>query len=280
MSQAAQRLRQMLNSPGMVVAPFVFDAFQARIAQAAGFEAVYMTGFGTAAARGFPDVGLLTMAEMVENVRYIANAVNIPLVCDADTGYGNPVNVYRTVREYEVAGAAALHIEDQVWPKRCGFLAGKQVIPMEEMVPKVQAACDARRDTNFVIIARTDALAVNGWEDVIKRARAYRAAGADLIFVDGIRTLDDMKRYAQELRDLPLLYNGQLLPVQEIQKFGFKLTIYTATLMAFYLRMRDAMQELKSTGSIARGAEFGLFEEMTSLLGVPEAMALGKKYGS
>ena len=280
MSHAAQRLRQMLNGPGMVVAPFVFDAFQARIAQAAGFEAVYMTGFGTAAARGFPDVGLLTMAEMVENVRYIANAVNIPLVCDADTGYGNPVNVYRTVREYEAAGAAALHIEDQVWPKRCGFLAGKQVIPMEEMVPKVQAACDARRDTNFVIIARTDALAVNGWEDVIKRARAYRAAGADLIFVDGIRTLDDMKRYATELADLPLLYNGQLLPVQEIQKFGFKLTIYTATLMAFYLRMRDAMQELKATGSIARGAEFGVFEEMTSLLGVPEAMALGKKYGS
>jgi 2,3-dimethylmalate lyase len=281
MSHTAQRLRQMLNSPGMVVAPFVFDAFQARIAQAAGFEAVYMTGFGTAAARGFPDVGLLTMAEMVENVRYIANAVNIPLVCDADTGYGNPVNVYRTVREYEAAGAAALHIEDQVWPKRCGFLAGKQVIPMEEMVPKVQAACDARRDTNFVIIARTDALAVNGWDDVITRARAYRAAGADLIFVDGIRTLDDMKRYAQELGDLPLLYNGQLLPVQEIQKFGcFKLTIYTATLMAFYLRMRDAMQELKATGSIARGAEFGVFEEMTSLLGVPEAMALGKKYGS
>jgi len=280
MSHAAQRLRQMLNGPGMVVAPFVFDAFQARIAQAAGFEAVYMTGFGTAAARGFPDVGLLTMAEMVENVRYIANAVNIPLVCDADTGYGNPVNVYRTVREYEAAGAAALHIEDQVWPKRCGFLAGKQVIPMAEMVPKVQAACDARRDANFVIIARTDALAVNGWEDVITRGRAYRAAGADLIFVDGIKTLDDMKRYAQELADLPLLYNGQLLPVQEIQKFGFKLTIYTATLMAFYLRMRDAMQELKATGSIARGAEFGVFEEMTSLLGVPEAMALGKKYGS
>lgn len=280
MSHTAHRLRQMLNGPEMVVAPFVFDAFQARLAQAAGFQAVYMTGFGTAAARGFPDVGLLTMAEMVDNVRYIANAVEIPLVCDADTGYGNPVNVYRTVREYEAAGAAALHIEDQVWPKRCGFLAGKQVIPMAEMAPKVQAACDARRDSNFVIIARTDALAVNGWEDVIKRAWAYRAAGADLIFVDGIKTLDDMKRYAKELGDLPLLYNGQLLPVPEIATFGFKLTIYTATLMAFYLRMRDAMQELKATGSIARGAEFGVFEEMTTLLGVPEAMALGKKYGS
>src|SRR5215813_8751656 len=245
MSQAAQRLRQMLNSPGMVVAPFVFDAFQARIAQAAGFHAVYMTGFGTAAARGFPDVGLLTMAEMVENVRYIANAVALPLICDADTGYGNPVNVHRTVRDYESAGAAALHIEDQVWPKRCGFLAGKQVIPLEEMVPKVEAACDARRDPHFVIIARTDALAVNGWEDVTKRARAYRDAGADLIFVDGIRTLEDMQRYVQEIGDLPLLYNGQLLPVNEIEKMGFRLTIYSATLMGFYLRMRDMMRELK-----------------------------------
>lgn len=278
MSEAASRLRQMLDGPEMVVAPFIFDAFQARIAQAAGFQAVYMTGFGTAASRGFPDVGLLTMAEMVQNVRYIANAIEIPLICDADTGYGNPVNVYRTVREYEAAGAAALHIEDQVWPKRCGFLAGKQVIPMDEMVPKVRAACDARRSQDFVIIARTDALAVNGWDDVITRSRAYREAGADLIFVDGIKTLDDMKRYAEELGDMPLLYNGQLLPIQEIQKFGFKLTIYSATLMAAYIRMRDAMQELKTTGSISKDAGWGCFEEMTALLGVPEAMKIGKKY--
>jgi 2-methylisocitrate lyase-like PEP mutase family enzyme len=268
----------MLDGPDMVVAPFVFDAFQARIAQAAGFGAVYMTGFGTAAARGFPDVGLLTMAEMVQNVRYIANAIEVPLICDADTGYGNPVNVYRTVREYEAAGAAALHIEDQVWPKRCGFLAGKQVIPMDDMVPKVRAACDARRSDDFVIIARTDALAVNGWEDVITRSHAYRAAGADLIFVDGIRTLNDIQRYAKELSDLPLLYNGQLLPVQEIEKFGFKLTIYSATLMAAYIRMRDAMQELKTTGRITTDASWGCFEEMTNLLGVPEAMEIGKKY--
>jgi 2-methylisocitrate lyase-like PEP mutase family enzyme len=275
---AAQRLRQMLNGPGMVVAPFVFDAFQARIAQAAGFQAAYMTGFGTAAARGFPDVGLLTMAEMVENVRYIAGAVETPLVCDADTGYGNPVNVYRTVRDYEAAGAAALHIEDQVWPKRCGFLAGKQVIPLEEMVPKVKAACDARRDAAFVIIARTDALAVNGWEDVARRARAYRAAGADLIFVDGIRTLDDMRRYAKELGDLPLLYNGQLLSVAEIEKMGFRLTIYSATLTAFYLRMRDVMRELKETGSVTQSSGPGVFDEMTTLLGVKDALMLGEKY--
>jgi 2-methylisocitrate lyase-like PEP mutase family enzyme len=274
----AQRLRQMLDGPGMVVAPFVFDAFQARIAQAAGFQAAYMTGFGTAAARGFPDVGLLTMAEMVENARYIAGAVETPLICDADTGYGNPVNVYRTVRDYEAAGAAALHIEDQVWPKRCGFLAGKQVIPLEEMVPKVKAACDARRDAAFVIIARTDALAVNGWEDVAQRARAYRAAGADLIFVDGIRTLDDMRRYVKELGDLPLLYNGQLLSVAEIEKMGFRLTIYSATLTAFYLRMRDVMRELKETGSVTQSSGPGVFDEMTTLLGVKDALMLGEKY--
>jgi 2,3-dimethylmalate lyase len=278
MSVAAQQLRQMLNGPGMVVAPFVFDAFQARIAQAAGFQAAYMTGFGTAAARGFPDVGLLTMAEMVENVRYIAGAVETPLICDADTGYGNPVNVYRTVRDYEAAGAAALHIEDQVWPKRCGFLAGKQVIPLEEMVPKVKAACDARRDAAFVIIARTDALAVNGWEDVAQRARAYRAAGADLIFVDGIRTLDDMRRYVKELGDLPLLYNGQLLSVAEIEKMGFRLTIYSATLTAFYLRMRDVMRELKETGNVTQSSGPGVFDEMTTLLGVKDALMLGEKY--
>ena len=278
MSVAAQQLRQMLNGPGMVVAPFVFDAFQARIAQAAGFQAAYMTGFGTAAARGFPDVGLLTMAEMVENVRYIAGAVETPLICDADTGYGNPVNVYRTVRDYEAAGAAALHIEDQVWPKRCGFLAGKQVIPLEEMVPKVKAACDARRDAAFVIIARTDALAVNGWEDVAQRARAYRTAGADLIFVDGIRTLDDMRRYVKELGDLPLLYNGQLLSVAEIEKMGFRLTIYSATLTAFYLRMRDVMRELKETGNVTQSSGPGVFDEMTTLLGVKDALMLGEKY--
>src|SRR5688572_3737405 len=236
MSDTARRLRAMLNSPEMVVAPFVFDAFQARLAQAAGFHTVYMTGFGTAAARGFPDVGLLTMAEMVENVRAIANAIDVPLICDADTGYGNPINIYRTVREYEAAGAAALHIEDQVWPKRCGFLAGKQVIPLEDMVPKVKAACDARRNADFVVIARTDALAVNGWEDVNKRARAYREAGADLIFVDGIRTLDDLTHYAKTLGDLPLLYNGQLLPVPELRPYGFKVTIASATLTAFYVR--------------------------------------------
>ena len=275
---AAKQLRDKVNGSSMVVAPFVYDAFQAKIAERVGFEAVYMTGFGTAAARGFPDLGLLTMTEMVENVRTIARSVQIPLICDADTGYGNPVNVWRTVREYEHAGAAALHIEDQVWPKRCGFLAGKQVIPQDEMVPKVRAACDARQNHDTVIIARTDALAVNGWDDVVRRANAYREAGADLIFVDGIRTKDDLSNYVAHLKHLPLLYNGQLLSVPELAKCGFKLTIYSGTLMHYYQSACDALTELKQTGSIKPASRTDTFRELIDLLGVDAMDALGKKY--
>jgi 2,3-dimethylmalate lyase len=278
MVETTARLRQLLDGSEMLVAPFVYDCLQARVAQQIGFEAVYMTGFGTAAARGFPDLGLLTMSEMVQNVRAIAHAVNVPVVCDADTGYGNPINVWRTVREYEEAGAAALHIEDQVWPKKCGFLAGKQVIALEEMVPKVRAACDARRDRNFVIIARTDALAVNGWDDVVRRCGAYRKAGADLIFVDGIRTLDDLESYASKLAGLPLLYNGALLPIAEIGHYGFKLNIHTSSLMAAYVYFRDALRELKQTGKLDLPVGGHLFGELIELMGVPETEALSKKY--
>jgi 2-methylisocitrate lyase-like PEP mutase family enzyme len=278
MTETTRRLRTLLNGSEMVVAPFVYDALQAKIAERTGFNAVYMTGFGTAAARGFPDLGLLTMSEMVQNVRTIAHAVKIPLICDADTGYGNPLNVWRTVREYEDAGAAALHIEDQVFPKKCGFLSGKQVIPMEEMLPKVRAACDARRDPNLVIIARTDALAVNGWDDVVRRCRAYREAGADLVFVDGIRTQDDLKNYAGNLGNLPLLYNGALLPIPDLARLGFKLTIHTSSLMAAYVNFRDALRQLKDTGVLDVPITGSLFGELTELLGVPETEALSKKY--
>jgi len=262
----------------MLVAPFVYDGMQAKTAERTGFAAVYMTGFGTAAARGFPDLGLLTMTEMVHNIRAISHSVGVPVICDADTGYGNPINVRRTVQEYEDAGAAALHIEDQVWPKKCGFLSGKQVIAMEDMVPKVRAACEARRDPNFVIIARTDALAVNGWDDVVRRCHAYRQAGADLIFVDGIRTLDDLKNYSLKLGDLPLLYNGALLPVDELARYGFRLTIHTGTLMAAYVHFRDALRQLKSTGVLDIPITGNLFAEIIELLGVPETEAFSKKY--
>ncbi|HLX04466.1 MAG TPA: isocitrate lyase/PEP mutase family protein [Candidatus Binatus sp.] len=278
MNDQRLRLRDLLAGPQMVVAPFVFDCLQAKLAAAAGFDAVYMTGFGTAAARGYPDLGLLTMTEMVANARAISQSVNVPVICDADTGYGNPLNVWRTVREYEDAGASALHIEDQVFPKRCGFLAGKHVIPMEDMVPKVRAACDARRDKNLVIIARTDAFAVNGWDDVVRRAHAYREAGADLIFVDGIKTLDDLKHYAEKLGGLPLIYNGDLLPIDDLKKYPFKVTIHIGTMLTIYNAIRAAMTDLKRTGKLHVCTSSNVFEDFIRTMGVAEYQSLEKKY--
>jgi 2-methylisocitrate lyase-like PEP mutase family enzyme len=278
MNEHRSRLRDLLARPEMIVAPFVFDCLQAKLAAAAGFDAVYMTGFGTAAARGYPDLGLLTMSEMAANARAISQSVNVPVICDADTGYGNALNVRRTVREYEDAGASALHIEDQVFPKRCGFLAGKQVIPMNEMLPKVRAACDARRDKNLVIIARTDALAVTGWSDVICRARAYREAGADLIFVDGIKTLDDLNLYAKNLADLPLIYNGDLLPLDDLKKYGFKVTIHIGTMLTIYNAIRAAMTDLKRTGKLNIGTASNVFEDFINTMGVRDYQSLEKKY--
>jgi len=278
MNEPRSRLRDLLATPQMIVAPFVFDCLQAKLAAAAGFDAIYMTGFGTAAARGYPDLGLLTMSEMVANARAIANSVNVPVICDADTGYGNPLNVWRTVREYEDAGASALHIEDQVFPKRCGFLEGKQVIPIESMLPKVRAACDARRDPNLVIIARTDALAVNGWDDVERRARAYRASGADLIFVDGIKTLDDLKHYAEKLGDLPLIYNGDLLSLDRLKTYPFKVTIHIGTMLTIFDAIRTSMTDLKRTGKLSVGTNSNIFEDFVETMGLANYQALEKKY--
>ncbi len=279
MNQSRARLRAMLSRPAMIVAPFVFDCLQARLAEEAGFEAVYMTGFGTAASRGYPDLGLLTMTEMAANARAISNAVNVPVICDADTGYGNPLNVARTIREYEDAGAAALHIEDQVFPKRCGFLSGKQVIPLDEMAAKVRAACDARRDPELVIIARTDALEPEGWVEVETRARAYREAGADLIFADGIKTPEDLDTYAKRLGDLPLMYNGDLLTLEELKKYPFKLTIHIGTMLAAYATTRSTMRELHTTGKIASTTtKDGIFESFTRTMRVPDYQALERKY--
>ena len=272
------RLRQMLASGQMTTAPFVLNALHAKIAEAVGFEAVYMTGAGTAAERGFPDVGLLTMTEMVSNAKYIANAVSIPVVSDADTGYGNPLNVRRTVREYESAGVAGIHIEDQVFPKKCGFFEGKQVIPMEEAVQKIRAALDARTDPDFVIIARCDAYAVTGWEDTVRRCRAYIDVGADMVFIDGIKTLDDLQNYATDLRDLPRMYNGDLLPIQEVAAQGFKLMICGSTIWLVYKQVRDAFEELKETGKVDP-KRVATRWDAAGMLGLPEVYELERKYG-
>ena len=272
------RLRQMLASEQMVTAPFILNALHAKIAESVGFDAVYMTGAGTAAERGFPDVGLLTMTEMVANAKYIANAVAIPVVCDADTGYGNPLNVQRTVREYEAVGVAGIHIEDQLFPKKCGFFEGKQVIPQEDAVQKLRAAQDARTDPDFVIIARCDAYAVTGWEDTVQRCRAYIDAGADMVFVDGIKTVDDLNNDAHDLRDVARMYNGDLLSTQEVAAMGYKLMICGSTIWLVYKQVRDSFEELQRTGKVDP-ERLGTRWDVAGLLGLDEIYELERKYG-
>lgn len=266
---------------GLVVAPFIYDGLTALIAQSYGFKAVYMTGHGTSAQAGMPDLGLISFGEMVTNLRYITEAVDIPVVADADTGYGNPLNVRRTVRAYEQAGAAALHMEDQVFPKKCGFFEGKQVIAREEAVGKVRAAVDARTDPDFVIIARTDALATDGWDEVEERAFRYREAGADMVFVDGIRTEDDLHQYTERLvgKGLPCLYNGGLLPSGDIAARGFALMITGGGHGLSYAAVRKAMLEAKANGGLSTTSrlEFG---SITDLLGLPEVYALEARYAA
>jgi 2-methylisocitrate lyase-like PEP mutase family enzyme len=260
-----ERLRALMAT-GTVVAPFVFDGVQAKLAEQAGFEAVYMTGFGTAASYGLPDLGLIGLSEMSANAGRIAAAVNVPVIADADTGYGNEANVARTVAVYERAGVAALHIEDQESPKRCGFLAGKRVIPAEEMVLKVQAALAARADPSFVIIARTDALAPNGWDDAIARARAYRAAGADLVFIDGLRSREMVERAAAELRGTPQLLNSWLLTPAEAEALGFAVYIHLGIMMRHFADFRRALEELRDTGRVTLADADASVDPITDLL--------------
>src|SRR5437588_6397194 len=215
--RATRRLRELLAGPEMLVVPGAYDSLSARLIAQSGFPSIYMTGFGTAASvLGQPDVGLLTMSEMVSRAAAISAVIasvagDLPLIADADTGYGNPINVRRTIHEYERAGVAGLHIEDQVWPKKCGHMEGKQVIPMDEMVQKVRAAVEARQDPDFVIIARTDANAVHGLEDAIRRGKAYHEAGADVIFIEAPRSITELRSIAQAFPGLPLLFNWAAL---------------------------------------------------------------------
>ena len=280
MVRATTRLREMLRGGALVQAPFVWDGFGAKVAQQAGCRAVYMTGFGTAAARGFPDVGLLTMTEMVQNAAYIAGAVDLPVIADADTAYGNPINTHRTVREYERAGVAAIHIEDQVWPKKCGFMAGKRVIPAEEHVEKVRAAVAARTDPDFVIIARTDAFAPLGWEEAVRRCRLYHQAGADLVFVDGIHTEAELRRYAANLAGIPKLYNGGVLPGAEVAALGFSIQIVGGSLAVIKEAYTRAFTELVEHGTITPGLHDPRFDfdALTDLLGLPAIHELERRF--
>jgi len=283
------RLRELLAGPDLVVAPGAYDALSARLIAQAGFPAVYMTGFGTAASvLGQPDVGLLTMSEMVSRAAALAAVVgDLPLIADADTGYGNPINVRRTIREYERAGVAAVHIEDQVWPKKCGHMEGKQVIPLNEMVQKIHAAVDARQDPDFVIIARTDANAVHGFEDALQRGQAYHEAGADVVFIEAPRSIAELKAIAQTFPNAPLLFNWAesgktpLLTLNEIQTLGYKLVIFPVSMLfAATYAMLSLLDVLKQGQTPTPFAEHMVtFSQFTDQIGLPEIQALERRYG-
>jgi 2-methylisocitrate lyase-like PEP mutase family enzyme len=226
----AKELRNLIQRDGMTIAPGAYDCITAALIAHAGFAAVYMTGAGTAASHGYPDYGLLTMSEMVGNASRIAATVDLPVIADADTGYGNELNVVRTVREFERHGIAAIHIEDQVFPKKCGHLDNKEIIALDDYIAKIRAAVDARRSPDFVIIARTDARAVVGFEEAIKRANAALAAGADIAFVEAPQTTDEVNS-VPKLVDGPCLLNvvrrGKTPPIElhAAQAMGYKLAI-------------------------------------------------------
>jgi 2,3-dimethylmalate lyase len=288
-TSARPTLRELLGSGEMVLAPGCYDALGARLVEEAGFRAAYMTGFGSAASRlGRPDVGLMSLTEMVDNARRIGQAVDIPVIADADTGYGNPVNVIRTVREYEAAGVSAIHIEDQVMPKMCGHMDGKQVIPAEEMAAKVAAAVAARSSADFLIIARTDARAVEGLAAALDRARLYRDAGADVLFVEAPQSEQEIETVARELAGVPLLFNyaegGKTPPMthEALRALGFKIVIFPiGTLLAATAAMRLVLAQIKADGSPINVLPSLLgFGEFLDFIGLPEIHDLDRRFAA
>jgi 2-methylisocitrate lyase-like PEP mutase family enzyme len=252
MSQA-QRLRSLLRGDGMVIAPGAYDCITARLIEQAGFNAAYMTGAGTAATLGYPDYGLITMSEMVENAGRIATAVGVPVIADADTGYGNELNVVRTVREYEKRGVAGIHIEDQGFPKRCGHLDDKVIVPLDEYLPKIRAAAAAKRDPDFLIIARTDARAGLGFEEAVRRANAALEAGADMAFVEAPQTLEEVAAVPRLVKGpclLNIVHAGKTpdLPLDEAERLGYKLAIVPGLLFkAAMVACDTALAALRDT---------------------------------
>jgi 2,3-dimethylmalate lyase len=280
------RLRQLLQQPGLIVAPGAYDCLTAKIIEQEGFPAVYMTGGGTAVARiGKPDLGFTTLSEMLANARAITSTIDVPLIADADTGYGGALNVYRTIREYEKAGVAALHLEDQTFPKRCGHLDGKEVVSLGEMVTKIRAAGAARTDADFVLIVRTDALAVTGLDDTLRRCVAFAEAGADVLFVEALRNQDDIDRIRREV-DVPLLYNfvehgkSPLLSVAELDALGFKIVIFPGSIMLAVVPLaRRILRALRQHGTTdAFLDDMVSVQEFFGIMGLAELLALDAKW--
>lgn len=292
MTLAAKKFRDLLNSDEFIVSPGVYDGYSLRLVQAAGFKTACTSGAALSnALLGIADIGVMGLMENVNHCRMLARSVDIPLTADADTGYGNPVNVFHTVQMFEEAGIAGVNLEDQVSPKRCGHMPGKDVIPLEEMVKKIEAACLARRDDNFVIVARTDALAVEGIEGAARRAKAYAAAGADMIFPDAVKTPEDIARIV-EAAGVPVTVNmgfgvrqrptTPLIPIPELKKLGVKRISLPRMLPAAAIHgMRSALEEMKNviaTGVPAHRPDLLVgIEDIMELMGYEQMREMEKK---
>jgi carboxyvinyl-carboxyphosphonate phosphorylmutase len=284
MTEPRKQFRDFLKREKIIVAPGAFDALSARIIQQAGFNAVYLTGGGLSRSWGFPDLGLMTMMENAAFIARVCDSVEIPVIADADTGYGNVLNVIRTVREYERTGVASFHLEDQVTPKRCGHYEGKKVISTNEMIGKIKAAMDARRDPEMAIIARTDSRAVRGLDEAIERGNAYAQAGADIIFVEAPQSREELKRIPKEI-DAPVLVNmikgsrTPLLSADVLEKMGYKIVIYpNEAHRAALWAVRACVHHLRERGTTA-GFRFMLdFRSREEIVGTPIWQDKGEKY--
>jgi 2-methylisocitrate lyase-like PEP mutase family enzyme len=286
MTSVRRTLRSLIEQKNALVVPGAYDGVSARLVERAGFPAVYMTGYGTSASRlGLPDLGYAGLAEMADHARNLAAAVSIPLVADADTGYGNALGVRRTVQAYEAAGVAALHIEDQVAPKRCGHLSGHQIVPLGEFAGKIRAAVDARRDPDLLIIARTDAISAVGFDEALRRGEAAARAGADVLFIEAPRDEAQVEKVAKSF-DTPLLYNyasggrSPLLPMATLRALRYAIVILPVdTLMVATRAMADFLAEVRKRDDVLALADrYFSFAEFNLLIGATEQMALADRY--
>ncbi len=283
-----QRLRRLIAREEILIAPGVYDAYLARCVERAGFEAVYMTGAGVSQSRlGVPDLGLLSFTEMLDQAGRIADAVELPLIADADTGYGNAMNVARTIRAYERAGVSACHIEDQQMPKRCGHFDEKKVVPLEEMTSKIKAALDARTDPDFVIIARTDARTVEGLEAALERANAYAETGADMIFVESPLSEEELGVIGQTVK-APLLANmvesgkTPVLPAERLQALGFSVVIHPGSIGRFIGKQLEGFLEQFRTdrSTLSQLDQMLTFAEQNEIVDLEGYLERAKRYRS
>ncbi|HEY5544405.1 MAG TPA: isocitrate lyase/phosphoenolpyruvate mutase family protein [Candidatus Binatia bacterium] len=281
-----QLLKRLLRREELLVAPGCFDGLSARLVEEAGFEAAYLSGGAVARSMGIPDIGLVTMSETIERAAQVVSAVKLPIIADADTGYGNAVNLVRTVREFERIGVAAIHVEDQITPKRCGHLDGKEVISLGEMEKKLEAALAARTDSDFCIIARTDARGVHGFDDAIARARAFAKLGVDAIFVEAPQSEQELAEIPRRIPEVPLLVNvfkggkTPMLPMKRLQEMGYRIAIYPSeTQRAAIHAMRITLATLKRDGTTESIDEaLTTFKERDRVVGLDDWQKIERQY--